>query len=204
MEEIFTTSSCPLTCCSNKLHQTIKDNAATPNLWCLFTSNQILAPKYQFKCIMVFLWPSFAPSRNKCTPKALHLLLSSWLPLTTPSVLCVAWVGKRRPKGDHDAFKLILWSQNLVASVTISNGIAVSGVAANFFGPHSINFHLGSVHYFVRLLKFEHIWPIHPSSNSNIASNKCACLSVQLFIQKIYLCTCLPNDILSLIFSWKE
>ncbi len=44
-----------------------------PRLWkmtTLLTSNQILAPKYQFKCIMVFLWPSFTSSRNKCTPKA--------------------------------------------------------------------------------------------------------------------------------------
>ncbi len=52
------------------------------------TSNQILAPKYQFKYNMVFLWPSFASSHRK-----------------------------RRPKEDHDALKLILWSQNLVASV---------------------------------------------------------------------------------------
>ena len=46
------------------------------------TSNQILAPQYQFKCILVFLWPSFASSCNKCTPKALLLLLEAfWSPV---------------------------------------------------------------------------------------------------------------------------
>ena len=38
--------------------------------------------KYQFKCTMVFLWPSVGSSRYKCTPKAPHLLLEVfWSPV---------------------------------------------------------------------------------------------------------------------------
>ncbi len=52
------------------------------------SSNQILAPKYQFKCIMVFLWPSFASSRYKCTPKVTCGQIFS-LQRSFPSFWCI-------------------------------------------------------------------------------------------------------------------
>ena len=62
------------------------------------TSNQIVPPKYQKKCITIFFWPLLLLyAKAVCWGKEGHL-------------------EQKRSKEDSDALFLILWSNNVVAS----------------------------------------------------------------------------------------